>query len=246
VQFSRFLELFFGTYLNKEIWKKFKNVYTVFSGWDDFVFIVPFSQREEFITYLNESFEKWVALNPNLHFSVWLWLFKDKTPFHQMDRKTESLLNSAKLKTKELNRMEISLKNKWICIFEPDFMVLWNQIDFKFWIKKWKDWSEFVIWDTQIHNTYSELRKIQEVLEWWWKDYAKLVLIWARIINMLGRNKKEVKEKQEFQDLQQDIRDFIQKVDLNEQSKKEKQDKINKVLLGIVDEIYEKRYRSNC
>jgi hypothetical protein len=29
-----------------------------------------------------------------------------------MDRKTESLLNSAKLKTKELNRMEISLKNK--------------------------------------------------------------------------------------------------------------------------------------
>jgi CRISPR-associated protein Csm1 len=95
-QFSRFLELFFGKYLNDKIKEKFENVYTVFSGWDDFVFIVPFWVRQEFTNFLYEEFNSFVAWNYKIHFSIWIWIFKAKTPFKTMNDKTEELLIQAK------------------------------------------------------------------------------------------------------------------------------------------------------
>lgn len=58
---SRMLELFFGKYMNDFLKSEFDHVYTVFSGGDDFVFIVPFQQRLKFIQKIYQIFGNFVA-----------------------------------------------------------------------------------------------------------------------------------------------------------------------------------------
>jgi len=152
-QFSRFLELFFGTYLDKKIEERFKNVYTVFSWWDDFVFIVPFLQRQDFINFLYEEFYNFIWKNEKIHFSIWLGIFKDKTPFKTMNDETEELLKRAKEKSKEKNIIKDNLwkilwtikDSEWLLryrgltIYEENFTQTFidEEINFIQWIEKW-------------------------------------------------------------------------------------------------------------
>jgi len=248
-QFSRFLELFFGFYLDEKIRKNFENVYTVFSGWDDFVFILPFSKRQEFINFLIEEFNNFVAWNKKIHFSLWLWIFKEKTPFKTMDEKTESLLKKAKAESKaknDINNLDNLLKYRWLTIYEEDFTKIFidEKIDFEDWIKNFKiDDEKMIIWDTQKYRIYEELSKFRDILKQEKNNYWDLILIWARILNMLERNDRETKEKQEFQNLKKYIWELIRNFEIWKQ--KQKIEKINNLLLWIIDSLYKERYFNN-
>ena len=247
-QFSRFLELFFGTYLNKKIEERFENIYTVFSGWDDFVFIIPFSKREEFIKFLYDEFYKFVWNNSRIHFSIWLWIFKEKTPFKTMDLETENLLKKAKIKSKEKNIKNLEdidnlLTYKWLTVYEEGFTKVFNDenISFTKEINNWKtNDNKLVIWETQIYKIYSELRRFRDILKEENIDYSEAVLIWARILNMLSRNSNDIKYKKEFEILKENIVKLIKC--FNNWENKIKVEKINNILLWLVDNIYETRY----
>ena len=96
VQFSRFLELFFGTLTQKFLQNQYNDVYTIFSGWDDFEFIMPFSQSVDFIDTYQQEFNKFVWWSDYLHFSSSIVLFKDKMPIKTISQQWEEVLKSAK------------------------------------------------------------------------------------------------------------------------------------------------------
>ncbi len=246
-QFSRFLELFFWMYLNKKIEDKFENVYTVFSWWDDFIFIVPFSKREEFTQFLYNEFNKFTWENKRLHFSIWLWIFKNKTPFKIMDSYTEELLKKAKYKSKQknidsLDNINSLLSYKWLTIYEEDYTKIFDNtsINYRAEINNWlKEDDKIIIWDTQTYKLYSELKRFRDILSQR-GGCGDIVLIWARILNMLSRNSKEIKKENEFQNLRKNIILLIQKFELWDNI--EKIEKINAVLLWLIDNIYKTRY----
>lgn len=177
-QFSRFLELFFWTYLNKKIEEKFKNIYTVFSWWDDFIFIVPFLQRQKFVKFIYEEFNSFIWNNEKIHFSIWLWIFKDKTPFKTMDDLTEKLLKKAKKNSKEKNILENNnwkiiwvikedewlLKHRWITIYEEDFTTIFinEEVNYINWVK---NWDKENIWYKDDDYYKKEWREIENELE---------------------------------------------------------------------------------
>lgn len=280
-QFSRFLELFFGTYLDKKIAEKFKNVYTVFSWWDDFVFIVPFLQRQKFIIFLYEEFYNFIWKNEKIHFSIWLGIFKDKTPFKTMNDTTENLLKKAKEKSKEKNirkdnlwkilwtikDSEWLLRYRGLTIYEENFTQTFinEEINFIKWIEEWDNKSkkeeardyhyinqwikiennlELSVWDTQVYTIYSELTRFRDIYKQDNIDYSETILIWARILNMLSRNSKETRENLWFQNLKKDISDLIWKIEIWKQEKNNKIEKIDTILLWIVDNIYKNRYKN--
>lgn len=252
-QFSRFLELFFWAYLNKKITenKNFENIYTVFSWWDDFIFIVPFSKRQSFINFLNEEFCNFVH-NENIHFSLWLWIFKDKTPFKQMNNDTEVLLKHAKEKSKEQKK----LTSRWITVYNDNFTLLYESnepINFKSWIESWdiknsdsyywiESEIELSISEVWAYNLYIELSKIRDLLKEQ-KDYMEIVLIFARLLNMLWKTEHNDDNKWFFA-LKSDIINLVKSVDLDKNKQKEKIYKINQILVWLTDNMYKNRYKN--
>jgi len=104
--FSRFLELYFGKVLNNWLADEWNNVYTVFSGWDDFVFVMPFfvDETKDLIDFVKAFYGKWwdfIWENPFLHFSTGLGIFKSKTPLKFVYQDSESILKDAKNVVKE-------------------------------------------------------------------------------------------------------------------------------------------------
>ena len=246
MQFSRYLELFFGKYLQKYIKENFSNVYTVFSGWDDFVFILPFEDRKKFVKSLYNEFYKFVANNENIHFSIWVSIFKDKTPFKQVDKITEELLKNSKkfakqymkdktetiikqgIKTKLEENDKHILKSYWITYYDKNYTKVFE----------WEITNTLYL-DPWIYNNLSSTAryKLYTVLTeclWYLEDKKmdKFVLNIWRLLYMIWR--LDMKWKQEIlEDLKNkfgSINDII----------RTKQD-INDLLLKLTDSIYEDR-----
>ena len=129
VQMSRMLELFFGKYLMTYLAREFSDIYTVFSGGDDFVCISPFQKRLRFINTLYREFESFVAYNQNLHFSIGLQLFKDKTPIAIVDQQVEALLKQAK-KASKYKLSKETLSKRGLGLYEERFSLLKSDANF--------------------------------------------------------------------------------------------------------------------
>jgi len=241
VQFSRFLELFFGKYLQDKIFDEYKDVYTVFSWWDDFVFIVPFDVRKQFVEFLYDEFQKFVWQNQYIHFSTWIWIFKHKTPFGQVDKYTEELLKSAKAKSKEWLQCKIDLVKYWICFYEKEFVkVYWKK---QSWIlnEKFKidnlNLNRNLEWEksSMLYKVYTTIKEMRQNLDREKPMRSDFILKWARLLYMLKRNIDDDK----FEEIEKDL-DFLKSI-WWEWEKKDKIEKMNNLLLKLVDWVYEGR-----
>ena len=121
VQMSRMLELFFGKYLMTYLAREFSDIYTVF--------IIPFQKRLKFINTLYREFESFVAYNQNLHFSIGLQLFKDKTPIAFVDQQVEALLKQAK-KASKYKLSKETLSKRGLGLYEERFSLLKSDANF--------------------------------------------------------------------------------------------------------------------
>jgi CRISPR-associated protein Csm1 len=74
---------------------RYRNIYTVFAGGDDFFLIGPWESTLALATTLREQFSAYVA-NPNISFSAGLTMAHPKTPVRQLARSAETALEAAK------------------------------------------------------------------------------------------------------------------------------------------------------
>lgn len=93
---SREVNAFFSIVVPYLCAKEHPFVYTVFAGGDDFSFIGPLPQTQQFATRLRAAFEAYVSCNPEVHFSAGFSVVKPGVPVRRMADAAESALENAK------------------------------------------------------------------------------------------------------------------------------------------------------
>lgn len=246
VQFSRFMELFFGKFTQELLQNTFPDVYTVFSGWDDFIFVLPFKDRLNFADIYQDCFKKFIANNDKLHFSLWISIFKNKTPFKRVYEDTENLLKSAKQDYKSnLNNKNIieeeKLSYRWVCIYQDNMKISdINEIKLTNIIKNNWEWLE----STGQYRIYNHLWEIRNFFESQNsknpEELYKIVHLWAKIIYSINKN---VKENYNAKLMIENIKKVIWQIDKNSFDNWFKYNikEIDKLLMNMTNQIYENR-----
>jgi CRISPR-associated protein Csm1 len=95
---SRQMNAFFAIYLP---WlcssdERFKNVYTVFAGGDDFFLIGPWHSTMQLASQMQQDFQRYVAFNDEVHFSSGLSMTKPGLPIRYLATMGEEALEDAK------------------------------------------------------------------------------------------------------------------------------------------------------
>ncbi|CAK0766160.1 CRISPR-associated protein Csm1 [Gammaproteobacteria bacterium] len=100
---SRQINAFFAVYLP---WlcahgedngvKAYRNTYTVFAGGDDFFLIGPWHSTIKLAQRMKKDFHRYVAENPDIHFSAGLSMTKPGLPIRQLAALAEEVLDNAK------------------------------------------------------------------------------------------------------------------------------------------------------
>jgi CRISPR-associated protein Csm1 len=119
---SMYLNLFFGGYVNWLVEKndKYKNLYIIFSGGDDFTIVGYWETLIDFARELRCSFDKF-ASNPEVHFSATIHLMDENWPIYgEVEKADEELVNAK-------NADENKEKNG-VCVFGK--AILWKDFDF--------------------------------------------------------------------------------------------------------------------
>lgn len=93
---SRQMNAFFTVYLPWLCQKEFPNTYTVFAGGDDFFLIGPWHSTIRLASRMREDFARYVARNPDIHFSAGLSMTKPGLPIRQLVVLAEEALDAAK------------------------------------------------------------------------------------------------------------------------------------------------------
>ncbi len=93
---SRQVNAFFTVYLPWLCQKEFPNTYTVFAGGDDFFLIGPWHSTIKLAGRMREEFARYVARNPDIHFSAGLSMTKPGLPIRQLAALAEDALDEAK------------------------------------------------------------------------------------------------------------------------------------------------------
>jgi CRISPR-associated protein Csm1 len=96
VTFSRMLETFFNGYLSEKLKNDFKEVYTIFSGGDDFFVLGPWDKSIEFARFMRKDFSNFCAGNPDLTFSAGITLVKPHEPLSYCAEIVEAKLKESK------------------------------------------------------------------------------------------------------------------------------------------------------
>lgn len=104
---SRQLHGFFAIYLPWLCLNEFPNTYTVFAGGDDFFLIGPWKSQLELAKRLRDEFRRYVAKNPELHFSAGLAITKPLIPVRQLARLGEAGLERAKASRPEKDSLSV-------------------------------------------------------------------------------------------------------------------------------------------
>ncbi len=97
---SRQVNAFFAFYLPWLLVREFQNVYTVFAGGDDFFLIGPWRTVQRLASRMREEFTRYVAENPDVHFSAGIATQKAGTPLHMLAQRGAEALRSAKAFTR--------------------------------------------------------------------------------------------------------------------------------------------------
>lgn len=93
---SRQMNAFFTVHLPRLCRDEFPSTYTVFAGGDDFFLIGPWRQTLELARRMRQDFARYVAHNPELHFSAGLSMTKPGLPVRELGRLAEETLERAK------------------------------------------------------------------------------------------------------------------------------------------------------
>lgn len=75
---------------------EFRDTYTVFAGGDDFFLIGPWHKTQRLARQLAEDFARYVARNPEIHFSAGITLAKPGIPIRALAEGAEAALDQAK------------------------------------------------------------------------------------------------------------------------------------------------------
>jgi CRISPR-associated protein Csm1 len=93
---SRQLNAFFAVWLPWLCHSKYSSIYTVFAGGDDFFLIGPWRSTIRLAAELRADFSRFVAGNPEIHFSAGMAMSKPGLPIRQMGALAERALEAAK------------------------------------------------------------------------------------------------------------------------------------------------------
>lgn len=93
---SRQMNNFFSLWLPSYVARHYPSTYTVFAGGDDFFLIGPWLSTQRLARDMRDQFNRYVAGNPQVHFSAGLTMTKPGMPVRQMGEMAESALELAK------------------------------------------------------------------------------------------------------------------------------------------------------
>jgi CRISPR-associated protein Csm1 len=93
---SRMVEYFFSGYLQQCLTKDYRDIYTVFSGGDDFFLIGPWDRLIDLASHQREKFRAYTAQNPDFSFSAGLITAKPDEPLSFTSHHAEAALVMAK------------------------------------------------------------------------------------------------------------------------------------------------------
>lgn len=127
---SRQTNAFFAIWLPWLCQAKYQSTYTVFAGGDDFFLIGPWRSTIRLAGDMRVDFARYVAANPDIHFSAGLAMTKPGLPIRQMGELAEDALDAAKARKDREGR---SLKNAVTCFGHTvdwdDFAALMGVVD---------------------------------------------------------------------------------------------------------------------
>lgn len=93
---SRQMNQFFSLWLPAYCVEHQQNMYTVFAGGDDFFLIGPWYSTQKLAFAMQQNFARYVANNPEIHFSSGMVMTKVGTPVHRLGEMAEEALEKAK------------------------------------------------------------------------------------------------------------------------------------------------------
>lgn len=114
---SRQVNAFFTVWLPWVCRQEFPNTYTVFAGGDDFFLIGPWRSTIKLALRMRDEFARYVAHNPDIHFSAGLSMTKPGLPIRHLGQLVDESLESAK---------KVSGKN---AVTSFGFAVSWPQFE---------------------------------------------------------------------------------------------------------------------
>lgn len=120
---SRQVNNFFAVYLPYLCETQYPNTYIIFAGGDDFFLLGSWKQLMHLAANLRQEFARYVAKNPDIHFSAGLCVTKPKIPIHQLAIMGEEALDKAKAYE---NDKKEKVKNAVTCFGQT---VSWQQFD---------------------------------------------------------------------------------------------------------------------
>lgn len=101
---SRQMNAFFTVHLPLLCAREFPSTYTVFAGGDDFFLIGPWHSTIRLAGRMKDDFKRYVAGNPDIHFSAGLSMTKPGLPIRQLASRAEDALDAAKAHRAEAGR----------------------------------------------------------------------------------------------------------------------------------------------
>jgi CRISPR-associated protein Csm1 len=120
---SRQINAFFTVWLPWVCRSEFPNTYTVFAGGDDFFLIGPWRSTMRLAQRMRQEFARFVAENPDIHFSVGLSMTKPGLPIRHLRQLAEDALDDAKAHNPK--KLATPPKNAVSCfrqtVFWPNF-----------------------------------------------------------------------------------------------------------------------------
>nr|WP_314401796.1 type III-A CRISPR-associated protein Cas10/Csm1 [uncultured Aggregatibacter sp.] len=126
---SRQMNLFFSLWLPAYCAEQSQSMYTVFAGGDDFFLIGPWYSTQKLAHAMQQAFSRYVAENPEIHFSVGMVMSKSNIPVPRLgDLAEEALEKSKKIDT---DKNAITIFNRSV---------------------KWKDWQSLCNLEQEIHR----------------------------------------------------------------------------------------------
>jgi CRISPR-associated protein Csm1 len=93
---SRYLERFFAGHVNEMIEKKYRNIYTVFSGGDDLFLIGSWNEVIEFAKEIHQQFVTYVGGNTDVTLSAGIEIVRSRIPLPHATKMVEEQLELAK------------------------------------------------------------------------------------------------------------------------------------------------------
>ncbi len=93
---SRQINAFFAVWLPAWCAAHYPDTYTVFAGGDDFFLIGPWHATQRLTADMAAHFTRYVAANPELHFSAGMVMSKPGLPIHTLASQAEEALEAAK------------------------------------------------------------------------------------------------------------------------------------------------------